>query len=98
VSIRPLTPSSTRPLTPTKLRAWVRYHATKGAYCPACGIKFTDDQQWVLQFGPRVYLICEHDALVWAGGRDVIEPARVPEFLASQQWTPDGYGLVVARA
>jgi hypothetical protein len=54
----------TRPLTPAKLRAWVKYHATKGAYCPAgCGKKFANDEQWVWQLSRSIYFICRECAL-----------------------------------
>ena len=84
-----------RPLTPSQLRAWLKYYATKGAYCPAgCGKKFADDEQWAWLVADRLYFIDRDCALVWAGGRNVIEPADVPALLASAQWERAGSGLV----
>jgi hypothetical protein len=90
---------STRPLTPSKLRAWIKYFATKGAYCPAgCGKKFTTDEQWIWLVSNRIYFIDQECALGWAGGRNVIEPAKVPAFLAAHQWNNGGHGLEMAAA
>jgi hypothetical protein len=85
-------------MTPKQLKAWVKYHATRGAFCPAgCdGHKFLDDQQWLLVYPGRVYFICEACALGWAGGHDVVEPDDVPAFLASRQWRRGGSGLELA--
>jgi hypothetical protein len=82
-----------RVLTPSKLRAWVKYHATKGAYCPNCGEKFPTDEQWAWKLcsGRRVYLVCSSCAL---GCSNVVPPSQVPEFLAAHQWEANGYGLV----
>jgi hypothetical protein len=87
---------ASRVLTPSKLRAWIKYHATKGAVCPHCAVTFTTDEQWAWKLcsGKRVYLICAACALD-GGLLDVVPPTAVPEFLASQQWEAEGHGLVL---
>jgi hypothetical protein len=82
---------NSRPLTQRELKAWIKYYATMGAYCPAgCGKKFTNDDQWVWKLPGRIYFICHACAL---GARDVIEPASVPAFLDDHQWVKGGHGL-----
>jgi hypothetical protein len=85
---------NSRPLTPRELRAWIKYYATKGAYCPAgCGEKFATDEQWIWLVSNRAYFIDQECALGWAGGRNVIEPASVQAFLDAHQWVKGGLGL-----
>jgi hypothetical protein len=84
----------TRPLSERELSAWLRYHATRDAYCPACGVKFVSDRQWAwIPCDRLIYLVDEQCALNWAGGRGVIEPDQVPAFLAAYQWRKYGHGL-----
>jgi hypothetical protein len=82
-------------LTPRELKAWLKYYATRGAYCPACGAKSVDDLPWIWILPGRVYLICKEDALGWAGGRGVIQPEQVQAFLDGAKWRKAGSGLEV---
>ncbi len=85
-------------LTPSKLRAWVKYHATAGAYCPAgCGKTFRDDEVWAwVLAGTRVYLICRECALDWQAGQHVVPPMGVKNLLESRRWLHFGHGLDLA--
>jgi hypothetical protein len=88
-------------MTPRELKAWVKYSATRGAYCPAgCdGHKLLNDEPWLLVYSQHlIYFICEACALGWAGGHNVVEPDDVPAVLASRQWRRGGHGLRLAES
>jgi hypothetical protein len=72
------------PFKPRELRAWVRYYATKGAWCPHCAVKFTENLFWIWTLPGRIYLICRTCASV--GKKDLIQPEGAQAFLESHQW------------
>ena len=90
---------SGRPMTPRELKSWIKYHATRGAYCPVgCDGHKLNDKLWIwVLAGCRIYFICEECALNYRGGHNVLEPDEVEGVLASRQWESGGHGLVLAE-
>jgi hypothetical protein len=85
-------------MTPRELKKWLRVYASKKTYCPAGDDAHTlgaDPWIWVLA-GHRAYVICEHCALGYCKGRNVIAPEEFPEITVARQWIADGWALTLA--